>query len=326
MFTSENNWYSWQYGNDTPFGLQTGSALFKTHFGRSTKSIGSFGDELKKAAQSTIDHYSGLKPSILFSGGLDSELVLRSYLDIGVVPNVFIGRYENDINIADVSYAITMCISLDIKYSIIDINLRKFYENDAERISEISQIDYPRALPQLSFLEKIEEGFPILCTGDPSWHRTHSNYSLPGKWIHLCNEYDIGWSKFARYLDRPAIGEWFKWTPGIIISHAKLNWFKKLINDEYPGKLGVKSTKIIGYREVYPNLLTRKKLTGLESLDTLVDEFELLLERKYNGLPFRNTASHSLQEIWLDITGEELQTLPTPTLFSDTRRIIISNS
>ena len=83
MYTSENNWYSWQYGDGELFGRQVADPqLFKTHLTLFPGQINGFGEELKKAAASTLDHYSGLKPSVLFSGGVDSELVLRSYIDI----------------------------------------------------------------------------------------------------------------------------------------------------------------------------------------------------------------------------------------------------
>jgi hypothetical protein len=48
------------------------------------------------AAASTLEHYPNIRPSILFSGGVESELVLRSYLKIGANPKVHIIRYEND--------------------------------------------------------------------------------------------------------------------------------------------------------------------------------------------------------------------------------------
>jgi hypothetical protein len=99
MYTSENNWYSWQYGDDPLFGRQTSTKQFKTHFTKFYGSVGSFKDELLNAAKSTVDHFSDLRPSILFSGGIDSEIVLRAYMDIGANPDVYIIRYENDINI-----------------------------------------------------------------------------------------------------------------------------------------------------------------------------------------------------------------------------------
>lgn len=307
IYTSENNWYSWQYGNEPLFGQQPNHKVFKTHFSKCTYTIGSFGDELKRAAASTLDYFPNLRPSILFSGGIDSEIVLRTYIDIGANPDVFIIRYEDDANIGDVSFAVAVCSSLGIKYNLIDFNLKKFYENDAEAVSEISQVDYPRALPQMKFIDYIQDGLPILCTGDPSWHRTHNNYSIKGNWIYVCNEFDIGWSKYVRQLNRPAIGEWFMWTPGILVSHSRLEWFKKLINDEYYGKLGVKSTKLLGYREVYPDLWTRKKMTGFENINSTIDniikEFEQFLEGKYNGLPYRNIVRRTLEDIEHEIVG-----------------------
>ena len=302
MFTSENNWYSWQYGDDPRFGRQTDSKPLKTYFEKCTYLMGNFGDELKRAAASTLEYFPGLRPSILFSGGVDSEIVLRTYLDIGVNPDIYIFRYEDDINIADISYAIALCTTLGIEYKLIDFNLKKFYENDAESLSENAQIDFPRALPQLKFIDYME-GLPILCSSDPSWYRTNDDYSMKGIWVSMCHEHDIGWSKYVRYINRPAIGEWFKWTPGLVYSYTKLDWFKKLINDEYYGKLGVNSTKILGYREVYPDLWTRKKMTGFEKINPLITEFQKFLKIKYSGLPYRHSVRRSLEDIEREIIG-----------------------
>jgi hypothetical protein len=302
IYTSENNWYSWQYGDDELFGRQTGGLTFKTRYSKYYGHVDNFGNELQKAAKSTLDYFPDLRPSILFSGGSESEIVLRTYINIGANPNVYIIRYEDDINIVDVSYAIAICTSLNIKYNLIDFNIKKFYENDAETISEQAQIDVPAALPQLKFLNYVE-GLPIYCSGDQSWYRTHDNYNIRGTWILKCYEHDAGWSKYIRYINRPAIGEWLKWTPGLVLSYIELNWFKKLINDEYYGKLGVNSTKLIGYREAYPDLIARQKLTGMETIRPLIDEFKAFLEKKYQGLPYRNEVVRTLEELRNEITG-----------------------
>jgi hypothetical protein len=286
IYTSKDNWYSWSYGDLESFSRQPGNLEFKTSFGQFNKSPMSFKDELKLAAATTIDYYPGLHPSILLSGGLDSEIMLRAYLDIGIVPDIYIFRYENDYNIYDVSYAITICSSLDIKYNLIDFNLQKFYEDDAERLSEISQIDRPNALPYCKFLETID-GLPIMGASDLSIVRTTEDYSTRGIWNVRCWEHDIGWSKFLRKIDKPGIAEWFKWSPGLVHSYLRLNWCRRLVTDHYIGKLGTNSTKIIGYREAYPNLLDRTKKTGFENITVLSNEFEAFLKKKYNTLPYR---------------------------------------
>lgn len=302
MYTSENNWYSWQYGDGDKFGRQTGNQEFKTYFGKCNKPVKSFKEELRDAASSTLEHHSGLKPNIFFSGGVDSEIMLRAYLDIGYKPEVTIVRYENDYNLYDVSYAVTACSILNVDYKIVDFNLSKFYENDAERLSELAQIDRPRALPYCKFIE-MSDGFPILGASDLTLHRTTPEYVKDenGEWVVLCWEHDIGWSKFSRAIDKPAVAEWFKWTPGLVASYLNLNWFNNLVHDRYYGKTGCNSTKIIGYREAYPDLIERRKQTGFEKIDHLALEMEEFLNKKYNGLHYRNYYPRTIDNLKLDL-------------------------
>jgi len=301
MWTSENNWYKWSYGDEPAFGLQSSNLPFHTSYVCGFKGvIGNFKEELLKAASSTLDHYPGLKPCIFFSGGADSELLLRAYLDIGSNPEVYIVRYENDYNIYDVSYAITICNILGVDYHLIDFQLKKFYETDAEKISEIAQIDRPRALPYCKFLELVD-GLPILGEGDPYWVRLNDSYSDKGQWRYKDMEAFIGWDKYARHLNKPAVPQFFKWTPGLILSHTKLDWFTKLINDEYSGKLGTNSTKLQGYKEIYPDMIHRQKQTGFENTDAMINSFEKFLSKKYNGLPYRQYQDRTLIELTNEI-------------------------
>jgi hypothetical protein len=306
IYTSENNWYTWSYGKNI-FGRQTGGQEFKTQFSKCRRPVKHFSEELKNAVRSVLDCYTDLKPQVFFSGGVDSELLVRSFLAIGYTPEIFIVRYENDYNIADVSYAVTICTSLGIDYKIVDFNLNKFYNNEADSISEISQIDRPRALPQCKFLN-IGDGLPILGASDITAYRTNDNYSTKGEWMIRCWEHDIGWSKYAREINRPAIPEWFKWTPELVYSFSKLEWFKKLTSDQYPGKLGINSTKILGYREVYPDLISRKKLTGFEKIEQLILEVEQHLNKKYNGLPFRHFVDRTLNSFESELEFKNQQT------------------
>lgn len=305
MYTSENNWYSWQYGDGELFGRQTGNEQFKTNFTKMNRPVLSFKEELLGAARSTLEYHPNLKPNIYFSGGVDSEIMLRAYLEIGCKPKVTIMRYENDYNIYDVSYAITVCSMLGVEYDLIDFNLSKFYENDADRVSELAQIDRPRALPYCKFIEDAE-GFPILGASDLTLHRTTPEYveNEKGNWVILCWEHDIGWSKFARAINKPAVAEWFKWTPGLVLSYMNLKWFSKLTNDEYYGKTGCNSTKIIGYREAYPDLIERRKQTGFEKIDTIVNEFEKHLILKNEGLKYRGYFARTLDNLRNDLTHD----------------------
>lgn len=302
IYTSENNWYSWSYGDDPEFGRQTDeNKLFMTKYGNYTGVVGSFKDELENAARSTLDFYPSLRPCIFFSGGVDSELILRSYINIGSNPIVYIVRYENDINLYDVSYAVTVCSILSVDYKIIDFNLKKFYENDAMQIAEESQIDRPRMLPHLKFTESVD-GLIIVGHSDMAWYRPSPDYSEPSTWLCYDFEHDIGCDKYTLMHNREAVYQWWKWTPGLILSYTRLKWFRKLINDEYYGKRGIDSTKIIGFREIYPELIERKKQTGFESIDPLIDEFEEALVKLHKGtLPYRNYTTRTINMLESEI-------------------------
>lgn len=302
MYTSENNWYQWQYGDEPLFGRQTSNLPFNTFYSKSDVRIGSFKEELQKAAKSTLDHYPGLKPCIFFSGGVDSELILRAYLDIGANPEVYIVRYENDLNIYDVSYAITICTILKVEYNLIDFNLQQFYENDAEKIAEDAQIDRPRMLPHIKFTE-CADGLIIVGHSDIRWYRPHDDYTKKATWLAQDFEHDIGCDKYNILHNRPAIYQWWKWTPGLVISYTQLKWFKQLVNDEIIGKLGLNSSKLLGFREAYPDLITREKQTGFEKTDELINEFESFLKQKYKGLPYRQLVNRTLDELLTEIIG-----------------------
>lgn len=295
--TSLNNWYYWHYGKGAADKRRLDATdTFTTAWHPQAVRIQNFKDSVLYNARTTADCYEGKKFGLLFSGGSESELILRAYKEIGKDVKAYIFRYEDDINLYDVSYAVAIAESLSVDYKVIDFNLESFYNNQAEKISELAQIDRPRALPQLKFLDFIDE-IPIAGASDPTWFREHDDYSKDSQWLMCDWEHDIGWSKYVREINRPAIMEWFKWTPEIVVGFTKMKWFKQLTSNKIYGKLGTNSTKLQGYKEAYPEMINRVKKTGFESIDPLIDSFEKHLEKKYNGLPFRGTVKRTMSQI-----------------------------
>jgi hypothetical protein len=306
IYISEENWHGWKYGDGPNYGRQTGNLDFFTFYRSTDKKIFNFKTELLNAAKSTLEHYPYLKPCIFFSGGLDSELILRSYLEIGSDPEVFIVRYENDYNLYDVSYALTICSILNVKYHLIDFNLQNFYENDALLIAEEAQIDRPSMLPHLKFTENVD-GLIIVGHSDVRWFRSNESYKEKGIWLAQDFEHDAGCDKYNILHNRPAIYQWWKWTPGLMISYTQLKWFKKLIDDQYEGKLGINSTKILGFKEIYPDLLLRKKSTGFEKIEHLINNVEHTISKKYGKLPFRKEINRTINQFYQEITGRSFK-------------------
>lgn len=305
MNFSENNWVSWQYNNG-PLHSRSPSAdaVFKTVYTPTDQLIGTLWEEAVKGAKTTLDLHPGLTPSLFFSGGVDSEMMLRAFIHIGAKPNVYVVRFEDDINIYDVSYAVAIANSLGIDIKIIDMNIKKFYENEAETVSEIAQCDRPRALPQMKFADYVD-GLPILCMADVTWQRSNSDYSKKGVWKAWEIESDCAFDRYNVEVGRTAIYQWGRWSPGILIAHTRWKWFHRLINDYYPGKLGNSSTKFEGFSEEFPMMIPRRKKVGFEQCENVITEFEDFLKVKYNGLPFRRQSELTLDEMWVALTGKD---------------------
>lgn len=299
---TQDNWYQWRYGDEELFGRQPSDLQLSTIYSPFNGHIGTFKEELEKAAASTLDAYPGLQPCIFFSGGVDSELMIRSYVNIGANPKIFIVRYENDLNIYDVSYAITVCASLGLEYNLIDFNLKKFYENDALTVAKEAQIDRPRMLPHLKFTD-CADGLIIVGHSDIAWHRPSSDYNTRVAWMAKDFEHDLGCDKYNALHNRDAIYQWWKWTPGLVLSYTRLDWFQSLIADKYEGKLGINSTKLFGFREIYPDLIARKKQTGFEKIDPLIAEVEDEIERMNGGLIYRQSVDRTLHQLEQEILG-----------------------
>ena len=74
------------------------------------------------------------------------------------------------------------------------------------------------------------DGLIIVGHSDVRWYRANEDYSEPGVWLAQDFEHDIGCDKYNILNNRSAVYQWWKWTPGLILSYTRLNWFQNLIN------------------------------------------------------------------------------------------------
>lgn len=294
MNQTKNNWFKHWYDS---------AGIYNTSYSNNGVQNLSFKDALFYNAEETINEYHDETFEIMFSGGVDSELVLRVYKDLGKKINVNIFRYEKDYNLYDVSFAIVVSEKLGLSYKIIDFDLENFYVDKAREVYEIAKCSHARALPQLVFMHYVE-GIPIYSEAVPRWYRPNSDYSVKAEWIIQDFEYEISWDRYALHYLRPAIMQWFRFTPEIQLGWMNTNWFKDLTNDRLIGKLGVNSTKYLGYQEVYPDIIPRQKKSGFESAEHIVNKFQKTLEINGKYL-YAQTTTRLFSEFYRELTGKE---------------------
>lgn len=260
-----NGWLSWSF-NDVPFGLRKNKNdvyKFKINPLKVSEPVKSYKEELYNNARLMRDYYVG-KFDVLLSGGIDSEIVVRTFKDLMIPHNTYIFKYENNINYKDVTSAIDIATSLNIPYKIIDFNLEKFFNTDAYDIFQKSGCIRAGRLPHLKFFDYLDN-IPIMGDAEPYWLRILENdYSKKSDWIFPFNESNHNASMYLHSIDRANVCDWYEFNPNLIKAFNELPLIQDLINDKVPGKLSCWTSRIPIHAEIWPDIKHKHKLTGYE--------------------------------------------------------------
>lgn len=253
----KNNWLTWSYDGKDKSNKTCSSAKFELKFTPTIKSpVESYHNELINNAKLIRDTYSG-KFDLLLSGGVDSEVILRIYHDLGVPVNVFIFRYENNYNYRDVEHAKRICEELNVNHKLIDFNLEKFVQNDAH---DLWLECYPQnvcRLPHLKMLDYLDN-IPIIGTGEPEWH------NVKGKWLFELSEGSFTWQIHQYHKGRIVLADWYNYSPEVTASYAQHPVVRVLINNSLSKHTTTVDIKGQVYQQYWPSLQLRPKLVGFE--------------------------------------------------------------
>ena len=216
----------------------------------------------------------------MFSGGMDSEIILRCYKELGIPINVYIFRYENNYNILDVAQALKICRELNVTPNIVDFNLEKFFENEAYDIWKKGYFFNSGKLPHMKMLDYMDNT-PVMGDGCPYW--TNDN----GVWKYEFDEDCHAQSIYCKTIGRPMIADWYEYSPEVIISHMQTTDMQNLINlvptTEYKY---FEELKHILHKRLWPTLDIRLKRTGFEGakkagMNSSKPEFMLEFNQQY---------------------------------------------
>ena len=158
---------------------------------------------------------------LLLSGGVDSEIVLRSHIEMNIPINVFVARYNDDINVIDFQEAMKTCEIYKITPRIIDFNLTKFLENDAYDMWTKVNCEGLGRTVNMKLTEYLDN-IPIICDGI-----NVDNFDIQKT---VCNidiyEKHYSAATYGYLIDRPIISSWFDFSPEVLASLLDLNLHK----------------------------------------------------------------------------------------------------
>ena len=275
----KNDWLSYHYD-------KLGNVKTKTVPGENwklrikqtiTRPIKSYHEELLLNAHAVKDAFN--EPlDLLLSGGLDSELALRSYVEAKIPINVFIAKYNDNINAVDFHEALKTCQIYNVTPTIIDCNLKTFLENDAHDMWNGGYFAEPGYMIMLKVIESLDN-IPVICDGINADNFRMANKTQCDIVIY---EKHFAAAIHGNTINRPLISSWYDYSPELTAAFLDLNlhkWKKhKLItppfNNSNLHKLKyLNSNKLFGTR-------MRQKRSGWElglpdgSLVSYIEEFK----------------------------------------------------
>jgi len=265
IMPTRNGWLTWSF-NGVPYGLRKSKDdvyKFTINSQIIDEPIKSYKEELYNNARLMRDYHVG-KFDVLLSGGIDSEIVVRTFKDLMIPHNTYIFKYENNINYRDVSSAVEIATSLNIPYKIIDFNLEKFFNTEAYAIFQKSGCIRAGRLPHIKFFDYLDN-IPVMGDAEPYWSRVlQKDYSKKSNWIFPLNEANHASSIYLQSVGRPNVCDWYEFNPNLIKAFNELPLIQNLINDKIPGKLSCWTSRTPIHAEIWPDIKHKHKLTGYE--------------------------------------------------------------
>lgn len=258
-YTHENH-FKFGY-NDEYFNLRKSPTdIWNVTYGRCKRQPGNFREECVHAAK-LIRQNTNSDIYVLLSGGLDSEIVARSFIEADIDITCIIGRFNGFMNEHDIRYAINFCIEYEVKYEFLDINIIDFWKYKLYKYASSTGCISPQ-LPIVMYIADQVDGHAVLGSGECYLVQNH---------LHVFELWEkekiASWYRHFLINNKEGTPGFFQYTPELMLSFIN----DKIITEIKDKCEGVSTyyekTKL--YKEYWPELKDRKIYTGFEKYEEL---------------------------------------------------------
>jgi hypothetical protein len=249
--------FGWRETSQEKYNLTVGQ-IDIDHYRRSN-----YAEELKRTAD-LIYNDLGKDVAVMLSGGTDSEIVLRNFLDIGVKPDCYIIKFKDDYNASDVNEAIDLAKELDVRLHIIDLDVKEFYNSGLA--SEFGkQLQCTQVTYLVVYYSILKLGLPAVMGGELLLKRNIN--TNPSSWYFCIRENEDGSAmRFSQKFNIPLVNEYFSYTPELMLYYLEDTSIQNLVSSTYNYKLSSVSSKNDILKRLVPDIRVRKKTHGYEKL------------------------------------------------------------
>jgi len=249
--------------------------IWNVKYGRCGRYPFDFRTECVNAAK-LIKESTDLPIYVLLSGGIDSEIVARSFIEANIPITCIIARFDGLLNEYDVGHAFKFCTRYDIPYEVYDVNIIDFWKNDLMKYAIKTNCISPQ-LPVIMWLSDQVNGHVVLGSGECYISKNEKSI-----WELWEKEKIASWYRHFLVSDKEGTPGFFQYTPELILSFITDQVISDMINLNHESSSYYEKNKI--YDKYWVNLTKRSIYTGFEKYKEM--DYTLCrpyLEKKFKG-------------------------------------------
>ena len=284
-YTIDNREWGFRRTGQERFTVSVGQ-IDRAHYAKS-----SYKQELIRTADA-IHTDCGDDFVIMLSGGTDSEIVARNFLDLGIKPRCVTIRFKDGYNADDVNEALDLAKELDLPLEIYDFDVKEFlYSGEAGEFGQQLQCTQITYLMVYHTVMKLQA--PAVMGGELLLRRNIN--TTPSSWYFCFRENeDASAMRFSHKYGVPLVNEYFSYTPELMLYYLERPEIKSLVTNRLNYKLASVSSKNDILKKLVPEIRVRKKTHGFEHLlafnfeayRTLANQQILRLESSLDGIEY----------------------------------------
>ena len=201
---------------------------------------------------------------VMFSGGTDSEIVLRAFKKIGITPRAVFIKFKNDYNLGDYIIANAIATELDIKMETMEFDVKNFYKS-GEAYEFAGDIQCRQIAYLTVYHHILKLGLPAVMGGEMLLRRHVT--PTDSKWYYCLRENeDASAMRFSLKYNIPLVNEWFSYTPEMMAYYLEHPDIQRLIKTRLNYKLSSVSSKNAILKKLMPEIIDKTKTTGYEKI------------------------------------------------------------
>lgn len=258
---------------------------FQVYYHKCSRASGSFREECFKLVGHLQDSYQG-KIDLFYSGGADSEVILRSFIELNLSFRPVLIRYNDGLNDHDLEFAETLLETFKLKPTYYDLNIYEFFDQKlAFAFADIAQCCSPMMLPHFWAAEKsAKEGrFPVFGYGEPFFIRRKGK----SEWDSVDGEMDVSMLKFMNHKKIDGVGSFFQGSSELMLSFLRDSFVRDQMENQFTDHLDSSSFKLEFYKQHYEMQSTPiETYHGFEKLIDLYFYYFPILQNRFGNAQY----------------------------------------